>query len=305
MKEFIRMICFIGGCLFFIPFMIVYVGGYQNNDLMQKMSIQAKVQEDQEDTAPLIHEEQMIGILAKEIPYTYEYEVIKAQAVVIRTYMARRILGIQNKGELIGYTQEEMQELWGKDYQNIYATYSEAVKETQNEIIIYQNEPIEALYHRSNGGKTRSALDVYNVEVPYLKSVDGDNNPVTKQIQVPKTDIASKLRQVYEDISIDEKTIENQIQIVEKDQAEYIKSIQIGNSIIKGEEFRKILGLPSSNFKIFNQGETLIFDIKGAGNGVGLSQNGANELAKQGKLYHDIINHYYTDITIENYLIKK
>ncbi|WP_069998894.1 SpoIID/LytB domain-containing protein [Cellulosilyticum sp. I15G10I2] len=305
MREFIKAICFIGGCLFFIPFMVVYVGGYQNENLLQEINSVSQTQSAQKNTSDFIQEEQIIGILAKEIPYTYEYEAIKAQAVVIRTYMARRILGIQNKGELIGYSLEEMQDLWGESFNNIYATYQDAVKETQNEIILYDSEPIEALYHRANGGKTRSAHEIYNVEVPYLISVMSEKNPVTKQVEMSKHEMSNKLREVYSDLIVDEKTLENQIQIVEKDEAEYIKSIQIGNRVIKGEEFRKIIGLPSSNFKIFNHGETLIFDVKGAGSGVGLSQNGANELAKEGKKYHEIIKHYYTDIIIQNYIHKK
>ena len=305
MKEFIKAIGFIGGCLFLIPFIIVYAGGYQKEDLLQKITMEQAGIESQKDSSDFIDKDQIIGILAREIPYTYEYEAIKAQAVVIRTYMARRILGIQNKGELIGYTEQEMKELWGQDYRSIYGTYEEAVNETQDEIIVYENEPIEALYHRASAEKTRSAKDVYNVEVPYLKSIDSEKNPITKQIQMQKTEVANKLREVYEDLTVDENTLENQIQIVEKDEAEYIKSIQIGNSIIKGEEFRKIMKLPSSNFIIFNQGDTLVFDVKGSGHGVGLSQNGGNELAKEGKNYQEIIKHYYQDVTVEKYLYKK
>lgn len=305
MKEFIKSICFIGGCLFLIPLIIVYAGGYQNGDLLQKVNIQTEKNNNEGDDTAFIDEAKIVGILAKEIPYTYEYEAIKAQAVVIRTYIARRMLGIQTKGTLEGYTEEEMKNVWGEDYSEIYATYKEAVNETKNEIILYNNEPIEAIYHKASGGKTRTAKDVYDVDIPYLKSVTSEGDMVTKQIELQKSEIVAKLQEVYPDIIIDASTMENQIQIVEKDEAEYVKSIQIGNVIIKGEEFRKILGLPSSNFKVFNHNNSLVFDVSGIGHGAGLSQNGANELAKSGKTYLDIIKYYYKDVVIENYTYKK
>jgi len=305
MKEFIRAVCFIGGCLFFIPFIIVYAGGYHSEDLLQKITIQNEAEKNEAADPTFIDKEKLIGILAKEIPYSYEYETVKAQAVIIRTYLGRRMLGIQNKGELDGYTQEEMKELWGENYDSIYKTYEEAAEDTGNEMIFYNNEPIEALYHQSSGGRTRAAKDVYSVDIPYLQGVQSAGDNITKQVEVKKGEMIAKLKESYPDIIVDERIIENQIQIIEKDEAEYIKSIQIGNEIIKGEDFKKLLGLPSSNFKIFKKENSLIFDIKGAGHGVGLSQNGANELAKTGKTYKDMINYYYTDVTIENYVYKK
>ncbi len=305
MKEFIKAICFIGGCLFFIPFLIVYGGGYQNEEILQKLAAQNSAAHHKREENSLIDEEKIISILAKEIPYNFEYEAIKAQAVVIRTYMTRRVLGIQNKGELIGYAEEEMKELWGEDFEHIYATYKEAVKDTENQIILYDSEPIEALYHRASSGMTRSAKDVYNVDVHYLQGVTSEKDKLTKQIELKKKDMVSMLIEVYPDLVVDEDNLENQMQIVEKDQSEYIKTIQIGNTIISGEEFRKILGLPSSNFKVFKQSDSLVFDVRGIGHGVGLSQNGANELAKEGKKYDEIISHYYTDVTIKNNQYKK
>ncbi|MDF2878346.1 MAG: SpoIID/LytB domain protein [Clostridia bacterium] len=305
MKNFIRTIAFIGGCLFLIPLIIVYASGYQSGEVLQEINRQKQQEAAKANNPSLIDQEKLIGILAKEVPYTHEYEAVKAQAVVVRTYMARRILGIQNKGELVGYTAEEMKKLWGENYNDIYKTYEQAVKETQNEIILYNDEPIEALYHEASGGRTRDAKAVYNVDIPYLKNVVSEEDNISKQIKLSKSEMANQLREVYPDIVIDETLLENQIQIVEKDEAEYIKSIQIGNAILKGEDFRTILGLPSSNFSIFNQGKYLVFDVRGVGHGIGLSQNGANELAKSGKTYKDIIKYYYTDISIQNYVYKK
>lgn len=305
MREFIKSIGFIGGCLFFIPLLIVYAGGYQNTQLLSNTPTQISNQVTVESAVDVIEESQLIGILAKEIPYTYEYEAIKAQAVVIRTYMLRRILGMQNQGVFTSYSLEELQELWGENYQAIYKTYQEAVQETQNEIIVYQAQPIEALYHKASAEKTRSAKDVYQLEVPYLQSVEGEKHPISEQIRLSKSDIVNQLKEIYPDMIVEETLLENQIQIVERDPSEYVKYIQIGNTMITGEEFRKLIGLPSSHFKIFHQDKVLVFDVKGSGHGVGLSQNGSNELAKSSKDYKEIITHYYTNVEVQKYLAKK
>ena len=104
---------------------------------------------------------------------------------------------------------------------------------------------------------------------------------------------------------LQEENLEAQIQIIEKDQSEYVKSLQIGNQIIDGEEFKNLLDLPSSCFKIFNQQDWLVFDVKGEGNGIGFSQNGANEWAKEGKDYKELIYAYYKDVKIGEYNYKR
>ena len=280
-----------------IPVLVIYASGYKSGSVL----VQVARSQSTEEEKTLLDEEMIIPILAKEISYTYEDETIKAQAVVIRTYMARRALGIQAKEELVGYTEDEMRALWQEDYESIYATYKEAVESTQDEMIWYNNQPIQALYHQSSGECTRSADDVYNIEIPYLVSVSNSNVATSTQIKMNKHEVASILRKYYEDIQVDGDYLENQIQIIEKDKAGYIKSIQIGNRILEGESFRNILGLASSNFKIYLAGNDLIFDVIGNGLGIGMSQDGANEMARQGKNYKEIISHYYTGTNIEAY----
>lgn len=297
MKDLIKHACLIGASLFLIPVLMIYASGYEKGSALAQIT--QNKEETQETT--LLDESLIIPILAKEISYTYEYETIKAQAVVIRTYMARRALGIQTTGELVGYTEEEMKELWKEDYESIYKTYEEAVEDTKDEIIWYNNQPIQALYHKASGECTRSANDVYNIEIPYLISVSNEKVLGSTQIKMSKKEVAETLKQNYNDIIIDDEHLENQIQIIEKDKAGYIKSIQIGNLILEGEKFRDVLGIPSSNFKIYLAGNDLIFDVVGSGLGIGLSQDGANEMVKQGKDYKEVIEYYYTGVDVKAY----
>ncbi len=300
MQKLVKMLCFIGTGLFLIPIIIIYGSGYNRQEILTKIQADTISQnENKEET--LLDESLIIPILAKEMPYTYEYETIKAQAVVIRTYMARRALGLQTKSELSGYTEDEMKSLWQDEYESIYETYKEAVEETKDELILYNGQPIQPIYHKASGEYTRDAKDVYDVEVPYLVSVQNKNASINTQIKISKVEVITALRKKYPQLIADEDTLENQIQIIEKDKAGYIKNIQVGNIILDGESFKDLVGLESSNFKIYLSGNQLIFDVVGSGNGVGFSQNGANELAKQGKNYKEILEHYYKGIQIESY----
>lgn len=301
MKDAFKMLICVGSCMFLLPIFIVYLTHTPVGVSHQETS---QIEERQEEK-DIINEETLIGILAKEVPYTYELEALKAQAVVERTYMARRILGIQKQGAIVGYTEEEMKALWGEEnYQRIYNKYKEAVEATRGKIIVYNNQPIEALYHKSSSGRTRDGKSVYKQEIPYLKSVESSVDVITEQIKWNKEEMVLKIKEKYPDLVAEVEHLESQIQIVSKDQAGYVDAIQIGNITLTGEALKIMLGLPSCAFKIYNAEEVLIFDVKGSGTGIGLSQNGANELAKQGMLYEDIIKHYYTGISIEDYEVQ-
>lgn len=301
MRQYLQMILCVGSCFILLPIFLIHISGVEVGEGKGASSI---VQE-QETNKDIINEETLIGILAKEIPYTYELEALKAQAVVERTYMARRILGIQEKGAIVGYSVEEMKQLWGEEqFNSIYNTYKEAVDQTLGKLIMYDHKPIEALYHEASSGKTRDAKNVYKKDVPYLKSVDSSVDKISQQIKYSKEEIIEKFTKEYPSLAVEAENLSSQLQIVKKDDANYITALQIGNITVSGEKFKEILNLPSCAFNIYDSGEELIFDVRGAGNGIGLSLNGANELAKQGMLYEDIIHYYYTDVTIEDYEVQ-
>lgn len=285
------------GCVLIIPTFMVYVGGYYNPNMMNELTT-TKVEEAQVQNEL---NQKIIGILAKEVPSEYHYEAIKAQAVLVRTYIVRRQLGIISQGELGGLTTQEMKDLWQDDYDEIYETYASAVMDTQDEVIYNGEEIIEPIYHRSSAGETRNAKEVYGMDIPYLQPVVSEGDPITQTIKLSKIEVSNKLRQVYKEIIIDESILQHQIQVVNRDESEYITNIQIGNIMMTGEEMKKILGLPSSNFEIKSEGENLIFNVRGIGHGVGLSQNGANELAKKGMTYNQILAHYFLNTNINKY----
>lgn len=301
MKKLIYMTLCIGGCFLLLPIFIVQISKVE----VGGKEITLMTKEVEAETEDIIDELTLVGLLAKEIPYETSPEAIKAQAIVMRTYMARRILGIEKNGAIVGLSEEEMRLLWGKDYDTIYTIYKEAVDATKNQLILYDNKPIEALYHKASSGFTRDASSVYKKEIPYLKSVESRVDSVTNQMKCSKREIVSCLTETYPSLIADADKLETQIQIVSRDKGDYVNTLQIGNITISGEAFRTLLNLPSAAFKIYDSGDSLIFDVKGDGIGVGLSLNGANILATEGKTCEEIIHTYYTDVSIETYEVQK
>lgn len=306
MREQLNWALFIGITIIGIPLIVSYRTSYKTGyDSKAYIEAIESNLEDKNKWTDIIEEEVFIGILAKQIPFTSEPEAIKVQAVISRTYMARRILGIETKGILTAYSIDEMKQLWGAEYDQIYDTYRQAIVSTCSEVIAYGKDIIEPLYHKSSSGTTRDAQYIYNKDIPYLKSVESDMDQSSKQEYILKQELINTLKSEYDDIVLTDEDIENQIQIIEKDLAGYVISLQIGNLVIDGEEFRRLINLPSACFEIYGVEDNLIFDVRGEGEGVGLSQNGANVLAEQGMHYQEIIKYYYTDIEIEKRQIQK
>lgn len=285
------------GVMILIPTLIVFIGGFYNPALLESVknkgvgNIESKGIDD-------YREQEVIEVLASVIPPSNHIEAIKAQAVIVRTYMLRRELGIVEEGDLTRLSKEDMKALWKGDFEEIYDTYESAAYGTKGEVIFYNEELIEPVYHKESAGHTREAMSLYGMDIPYLKAVESSGDKGSSEKVILKTEVVERLRGRYPNILIDAKYIENQVQIVARDSSGYIQSLQIGNVLLTGEDFRELFGLSSAAFVMTSQGDTLLFQVLGAGHGVGLSQNGANQLALGGKNYKEILQYYYTDVEV-------
>lgn len=285
------------GMLLAVPMVTVFGGGFYDASLLanvQTMNTGGEDIESKED------EKELISALAKMVSVDEQEEVLKAHAVMIRTYRMRRKLGIVSEGELSYMTQEEMKTLWQKDYDKNYKRLEDAVKETSGLVMYCNNELIEPIYHKASAGMTRDAKGIYNMDIPYLKPVVSEDEAV-EDIIVTKEEVVSTLQSVYPTLVVQPSFLEQQIQIIAKDQGGYIESLQVGNSIIDGESFRKLFKLPSACFTMSYDDTSIQFRVKGIGHGVGLSQEGAIRMAKAGATYEEILKYYYTDIEIKNF----
>lgn len=240
--------------------------------------------------------EYLIGAVAGEMPASFNIEALKAQAVVSRTYLLKRI---KNNNIIIDSTMQqvykdnnELKNMWKNDFDKYYSKIKKAVLDTDKIAIYYNGDYIDALYHSTSNGYTLNSENVWSNAIPYLKSVESkwDLN-ASSYLKNTNKDIAYVLSLFgIDDI--------NKIQIVSRDDTNHVKEIKVGDKIYKGTTFRSLLNLRSTDFDIMVNDNSVVFITRGFGHGVGMSQYGANGMANEGYNYIDILNHYYTNVSI-------
>ena len=202
---------------------------------------------------------------------------------------------ISKKDRFAKWNENEAESNWQK--------IVECVDDTTGKIILYDEKPINAFFHSNSGGITETSLNIWGgIDYPYLKSVEtsGEDgyNQYSSEVVLSKEELINKMKEKYSDFEIDFNT-EECIKILELTSSNRVKTIKIGNKEIAGTEARSIFGLKSTNFTFEINGENIKFSVKGYGHGVGMSQTGADSMAKTGANYEEIIKHFYTDVEIK------
>ena len=289
------------------------VVGNNNYDYKQYNTIKL-LHTEENAVEELMLDEYLYGVVSSEMPASFEQEALKAQAVVARTYTIYKIKN--NKGKHEGadicdnfaccqawISKENRLAKWEESSrQSNWNKIIEAVNSTKGKMITYNGEPINAFFHSNSGGKTETTLNVWGGDgYPYLQSVatSGENNytQYSSEVSLKKQTFIDKVKEKHKELSIDFSQ-ENCIQILEYTDGNRVKKIKIGNIELSGVEVRSILGLKSANFTFKIDGENIIFYVIGYGHGVGMSQTGADSMAKQGNNYEQIIKHFYTGVEI-------
>ena len=262
-----------------------------------------KVKTKEEEIKELDIESYIVGVLAGEMPASFETEALKAQAVASRSYAIYKILHntaknydvLSDTTNQVYITKEEMKEKWGTSYTYYLNRIEDAVNSTENEVMYYDDEIIEAFYFSMSNGATEDAKSVFQEDLPYIKSVSSswDNESLNNFLVTTKftlEEFCSKLKL--------ESCQSIQIDAVNYSGSNRVNSIVINNQKFKGTEIRSLLNLRSTDFSIDINENEIAITTKGYGHGVGMSQYGANGMAKEGYNYKDILNYYYQDITI-------
>lgn len=259
-------------------------------------------------------DEYLYGVVASEMPASFEIEALKAQAVVARTYTIYQIINNSAKHENADMcddfgccqawiSKEERMSKWEPEQaENYWNKIVEAVDSTKGKIVAYNGQPINAFFHANSGGVTEASLNIWGgVDYPYLKSVEtaGEEGytQYASEVILTKQEMLDKLQAVYADCIIDF-LVQDSIQILDYTTSGRVKTIKFGNKEIAGTEARTILGLKSTNFTFKIEGDNIIFTVTGYGHGVGMSQTGADSLAKSGLNYEAIVKHFYTNVEI-------
>lgn len=253
-------------------------------------------------------------VVSAEMPVDFEKEALKAQAIVARTYTIYKMNHKKHDNADIcddstccqaWISKEDRLARWEGDKEAKWSKIEECVNETKGKIITYNNQPINAFFHSNSGGRTELPVDVWGggSDMPYLQVVETSGEDgytqYNSEVELTNEEILEKLKEKYPDIQINFNNQED-IKILEYTSSGRVKTIKFGNHEISGTEARSIFGLRSTNFELIKENEKIKFTVKGYGHGVGMSQTGADSMAKSGSTAEEIINHFYVGVEIKD-----
>lgn len=241
-------------------------------------------------------EKYLVGVVAGEMPVSYELEALKAQAVAARTYTLKKMETNKQKNydvvdttnDQVYLEEEYLKTTWKETYENRISKIKKAINETEGEYLTYDGIIIKAFFFSTSSGKTENCKDVFGENLPYLISVSStwdENSPsYLDKKTFSKKEFYEKLNLPYQEkLNIE----------IKRNDTNSINIITINNTDIKGTEFRSKLSLKSTNVDIIEEDDNVLIISKGFGHGVGMSQYGAQEMAKQGYKYSEILKYYY------------
>ena len=225
-------------------------------------------------------DEYLLGVLRAEMPASFELEALKAQAVAARTYtlhkMAQGAIARHPDADACDditcckayETAEDAAAGWGAGALYYEEKLARAVAETDGEVIVYDGEPVLAVFFSSAAGHTQGAGEVWQTDLPYLQSVDSPE---------------------------DDSLVPNYYSVVTFTAQEFRdRFLAVYPAAKLNGDAGSFLGLRSPSFTVEVSGDTLTFHVTGYGHGVGMSQYGANAMAKEGYSCEDILEHYFT-----------
>lgn len=228
----------------------------------------------------------LTAVLSCQISPDYELQTVEAQAVIARSNLFRKFAEEENRLDVLremGKSIKNQWKWWISD-----EIYEDAVENTEGKVLLVDGKLELVPYHEISGGTTRDGETVFgSSEYQYLKSVDSSadkNSP-----------------DYFSSTYISERQLPKELEIKERDSAGYVLSLQADDKILEGEMLALGMGLPSSNFSIQKTGSKVRFLCRGKGHGLGFSQYGGNELAKDGSLWEEILEEYFPEMEISTY----
>ena len=250
----------------------------------------------------------VIGSVCAEISPEYSPEAIKAQAVACRTYVLYMIENdVYDKGDISddwsihqGYLSvEELKNRWGEKFDIYYKTVADAVKAVENKVMTYDGKIIQPAFFALCSGKTENAEDVWGSKVPYLLSVATPGDELAGELVTKKEFSKDDFLKCMSSLKDFDGKSEISFSDAVKTDGGYVKSININGKSYSGNMLQDAFSLKSNNFTLKKDGDTFVFSVTGNGHGVGMSQYGADYMARQGSSFEEILKHYYTGVEIE------
>ena len=269
----------------------------ENNEIIVDNNIYVSVVKNGE-VLKLELEEYVTGVVAAEMPASFSLDALKAQAVLARTYASKAMKTgktLTSSNATQNYkTTLELKNMWGGSFDTYFYKVKRAVDDTKGLYLSYNNDFIEAVYHSTSNGYTEDSSYVWGNSFPYLVSVesiyDNTNQSFYMETFLSYEDLSSKLNDLI--------TYDTEFSIISYTTSGRVDKISINNNIYSGIKLREKLGLRSTSFEIEKNSAGVVFKTKGYGHGVGMSQYGANGMAKEKYTYDQILKYYYKDVDI-------
>lgn len=264
-------------------------------------------------------EEYVVGVVAAEMPASFDLEALKAQAVAARTYAVKRLQVPDTRVKTLSpiadissdhqinqawISDAEMQKRWGKwNYSTNKKKIVQAVEETWGEVSVYEGQLIDPSYHASCGGiGTENSGDVWKYQVPYLQRAECGNHPQGNH----ETVVAMKIKDLAAKLGVKTSAVPasktfgytKALQATEKTSVGRIKTLTFGGQTLTGSELRSKLDLKSTRVEWKIENDIVKFETLGYGHAVGMCQHGANARAQEGMDYRQILSHYYQGTVI-------
>ncbi|NLL45115.1 MAG: stage II sporulation protein D [Mollicutes bacterium] len=249
-------------------------------------------------------EEYVTGVLAGEMPITFSMEALKAQAVAARTYVMKKMAYNKDKeydvvdtvANQVYLDDEHLRTVWKEEYQTKINKIKMAVMATKGGYLAYDGKVADIFYFSTSVGKTENSEDVFNIKLPYLRSVDSkwdkEVSPVFNDyFYFTLDEFYKKLNIPYQD--------KIKVEILKTTSTGRIKELKINSKKFTSSEVFSALNLRSTYFEIIQNGNEVKIITTGYGHGVGMSQYGAEGMARAGYTYDQILKHYYQGIEIK------
>ena len=292
--------------ILFVPYLIVSIFIKEDTNKIKFIFTEdQKVRVKQTESGNIIEvplEEYVMGVIAGEMPLSFEEEALKAQAVAARSYVLKKMeQNYQKEYDVVDtvlnqvYLDEEtLQNKWKDTYNEKMEKVKKVVLDTKGEYLTYNGEVIEAFFFSTSTGYTENCEEVFMQALPYLRSVESHYDEISPVYETQKI---FSLEEFYQKLNLEYSNI-LEVNILKTTSTGRIKTIQINGAEFTGSEVDTKLQIRSNYFEIKQNEKQVIVNTKGYGHGVGMSQYGANGMAKEGYTYDQILKHYYTDVQI-------
>lgn len=267
-------------------------------------------------TEQMTLERYLTGVVRGEMPAAFEMEALRAQAAAERSYVYYQLAAGRKDAHpdadfctdhtcCSAYLSETAaREKWGGDFAPWNTRVEQAVSDTDGQVVLYNGRPILAVFHSSSAGRTAAAGDVWSGDLPYLVSVDSPEGEETvpnyySTVTFTAAEVKEKLLAAHPELKLSG-TPDRWFGAAAENGSGRVETVSVGGTDIEGTELRRIFGLRSACFTVAADSESVTFRVTGYGHGVGMSQYGANQLAREGKTWQEILEWYYTGATVGN-----